>query len=204
MGFWKKNSYQVVRLFIIQIGIAIFGLVLSFAVATAFRDRDDSTPLLLISVFSALFYLFILYSVAWEIGGKDRIHLDAVHEKLRVGKGIVLSLLAEVPNLLLCILMLIGGLLSFAGKTTVGSRFFASGYLPATFLHSMYVGIIRSALTATRLVQDASPSYYFVAALLFLASTLPAILVVGFAYWMGLFERRIIPSAKNAAPKDKN
>ena len=68
----------------------------------------------------------------------------------------------------------------------------------------MYVGIIRSALTATRLVQDASPSYYFVAALLFLASTLPAILVVGFAYWMGLFERRIIPSAKNAAPKDKN
>ena len=36
-----------------------------------------------ISVFIVLFYLFILYSVGWEIGGKDRIHLDATHEKLR-------------------------------------------------------------------------------------------------------------------------
>ena len=66
MGFWKKHSYQVVRLFIIQIGITIFGLVLSFAVSTAFRKGDDQIPLLMVSIFSVLFYLFLLYSVAWD------------------------------------------------------------------------------------------------------------------------------------------
>ena len=202
MSFWKKNSYQVVRLFVIQFGIAVFGLVLSFAVSTAFRDRDDSVPLLLVSIFSVLFYLFILYSVAWELGGKDRIKLDAVHERANGGKGFLIGLLAGIPSYLLCILMLIGGAVVFAGPTAAGTRIFAVGYIPATFLHSMYVGIIRAALAATKLVQDASPSYYLVAALLFLASTLPAVSVTGFAYWMGLNGKRIIPSSKTPAPKE--
>lgn len=204
MGFWKKNSYQIVRLFVIQIGIAIFGLVLSFAVSSAFRERDDATPLLIVSIFSVLFYLFILYSVGWEIGGKDRIHLDATHEKLRGEKGLLLALVAQIPNFIFNLLMLIGGLLSFAGKTVVGARFFGVGYLPATFLHSMYIGVVRSLLTATRLVQDVSPSYYLVAGLIFLCTTLPAVAVTGFAYWMGLHERRIIPSAKRPDKTDKN
>ena len=204
MGFWKKNSYQIVRLFVIQIGIAIFGLVLSFAVSSAFRERDDATPLLIVSIFSVLFYLFILYSVGWEIGGKDRIHLDATHEKLRGEKGLLLALVAQIPNFIFNLLMLIGGLLSFAGKTVVGARFFGAGYLPATFLHSMYIGVVRSLLAATRLVQDVSPSYYLVAGLIFLCTTLPAVAVTGFAYWMGLHERRIIPSAKRPDKTDKN
>ncbi|MBO4283751.1 MAG: hypothetical protein J5958_03905 [Clostridia bacterium] len=204
MGFWKRNSYQIMRLFVIQIGIAIFGLVLSFAVSTAFRDRDDSAALLFVSVFSVLFYLFILYSVAWEIGGKDRLKLDAVHGKLHGGAGFVLALFAEVPNFLFACLMLIGGIISFSGSETAGARTFAVGYLPANFLESMYTGLIRKALNATHLVQDVSRSYYLVAGLFFLAATLPAILVIGFAYWMGLNEKRIIPSAKKPNPGDKN
>ena len=204
MGFLKKNSYQIVRLFVIQIGIAIFGLVLSFAVSTAFRDRDDTAALLFVSVFSVLFYLFILYSVAWEIGGKDRLRLDSAHAKLRGGMGIVLALLAETPNFLLCLLMAIGGIVVFAGGSVVGARIFAVGYAPALFLNSMYTAIIRTALNATHLSQEVSRSYYLVAALLFLAATLPAILVTGFAYWMGLNEKRIIPSAKKPDSKDKN
>lgn len=204
MDFWKKNSYQIVRLFVIQVGIAIFGLVLSFAVATAFRGRSDWVALLLVSIFSVLFYLFILYSVAWEIGGKDRIRLDSVHEKLRGGRGFVLALLAQIPNLLFCLLMLIGGCVVFFASPVVGARIFAVGYLPSTFLHSMYIGIVRTLLEMTRLEQEVSSAYYFVAALLFLASTLPAIAVTGFAYCMGLSERRILPSAKRPDTSDKN
>ena len=92
MDFWKKHSYQIVRLFVIQIGIAIFGLVLSFAVATAFRDRSDRLPLLMVSIFSVLFYLFLLYSVSWEIGGKDRLRLDAIHAEFKNGTGFLLAL----------------------------------------------------------------------------------------------------------------
>ncbi|MBR4661460.1 MAG: hypothetical protein IKO92_01870 [Clostridia bacterium] len=196
MGFWKKHSYQIVRLFIIQIGIAIFGLVLSFAVATAFRDRNDRIPLLMVSVFSVLFYLFLLYSVSWEIGGKDRLKLDAVHAEFKGSTGFLLATLAEIPNFLFDLLMLIGGILVRAGVTVGGSRTFGVGYAPETFLDSMYVGIIRSLLEATGLSQDASPSYYLVAALFFLASTLPAILVIGFGYFMGVNEKRIIPAKR--------
>lgn len=196
MGFWKKHSYQIVRLFIIQIGIAIFGLVLSFAVATAFRDRNDRIPLLMVSIFSVLFYLFLLYSVSWEIGGKDRLKLDAVHAEFKGSTGFLLATLAEIPNFLFDLLMLIGGILVRAGVTVGGSRTFGVGYAPETFLDSMYVGIIRSLLEATGLSQDASPSYYLVAALFFLASTLPAILVIGFGYYMGVNEKRIIPAKR--------
>ena len=205
MSFWKKNSYQIVRLFVIQTGIAIFSMVLSFAVATAFRERGDTGPLLFVSVFSVLFYLFILYSVAWEIGGQDRIKLDAVHANRNGGKGFLLVLFAEAPNFLFIILMLIGGVVNLAGATVVGPRIFVAGYLPANyFLSTMYVGIIRPLLAMTGLSMETSSSYFFVAALLFLASTLPAITVSGFAYWMGLNEKRIIPSNKNDGANKTN
>ena len=209
MGFWKRYSYQIVRLFVIQIGIAIFGLVLSFAVSTAFRDRNPGTALLLVSIFSVLFYLSILYSVVWEIGGKDRIHLDAVHEKLRGGKGLLLALLASVPNLLLDLLMLIGGTLYRFGSTSVGSGFIVAGFTPSFFIQSMYQGIINRILSAFGLIEPGktaagSASYYLVTALLFFAVLVPMIAVTGFAYWMGLNEKRLIPSAKKPTPGDKN
>lgn len=203
MGFWKKNSYQVVRLFVIQFGIAIFGTVLSFAVQTAFRDKGDRIPLLFVSIFSVLFYLFILYSVGWELGGQDRIKLDAVHARLRAGKGFLLILCAEIPNFILGILMLIGGIVYYPNASGVGARFFAAGYVPSAFLQSMFTGIIRTLLEATQLSQETSPSYYLVAALFYLAAALPAIVVVGFSYWMGLTERRLIPTANRPTDNDK-
>ena len=204
MGFWKKNSYQIVRLFVIQIGIAIFGMVLSFAVQTAFREKGDRIPLLFVSIFSVLFYLFILYSVGWEIGGQDRLRLDAVHARVKGGKGFLLILYAEFLSFLLCLLMVIGGIVFLAGGERAGARIFAAGYVPATFLFSMFAGILRLLLEATKLSQETSPSYYLVAAILYLASTLPAIAVTGFAYWMGVTERRLIPSSNRAAPGDKS
>ena len=199
MGFWKKHSYQIVRLFIIQVGIAIFGLVLSFAVASAFRDRNDGLALLVVSIFSVLFYLFILYSVAWEYGGKERMHLDALHEAPKGGVGFLLALLAEIPNLVLDLLMLIGGILYRAGAVAVGSGFLTVGFTPSLFIQSTYQGIINNCLAAWGLVEGESPDYYLVAALLFLASILPAIAVTGFAYWMGMHEKRILPAKRPSA-----
>ena len=200
MGFWKKHSYQVVRLFVIQVGIAIFGLVLSFAVSAAFREKSDAA-LFFVSFFSILFYLFILYSVAWEIGGKDRLKLDAVHEAPRGGVGFLLALLAAVPNFFFDILMLIGGILYRAGSTAVGSGFVAVGFTPTFFLQSMYQGVVNRVLASLSLVEPTaetvgSVSYYLVAALLFFAAALPAVVVTGFGYWMGMNEKRIIPQRR--------
>ena len=200
MGFWKKHSYQIVRLFVIQVGIAIFGLVLSFAVSAAFRDKS-AAALLFVSIFSVLFYLFLLYSVAWEIGGKDRLRLDAVHEGPQGGVGFLLALLAAVPNFLFDLLMLIGGILYRSGSISVGSGFVAVGFTPTFFLQSMYQGVVNRILAAFSLVEPTaeavgSTSYYLVAALLFFAAAVPAILVSGFGYWMGMNEKRIIPEKR--------
>ena len=203
MGFFKKNSYQIVRLFINQIGIAIFGLVLSFVVLTAFREKDDSVPLLLVSIFSVLFYLFLIYSVGWEIGGKERIHLDAVKEPVRGGKGFFLMLFAQVPNLLFCAFLVAGGIIAASGNLKLGSTFFCIGYFPMYFLDSMYTGILKMLIAAIGLSEETDAFYYFAASLCYLATTLPAILVSGFSYWMGVHEKRIIPAKTHVPPTDE-
>lgn len=203
MGFWKKHSYQVVRLFVIQIGIAIFGLVLSFAVQTAFRNRSDWLPLLMVSIFSVLFYLFLLYSVAWELGGKDRLSRDALHLPPRGETGFILALLAGLPNIVFDLFTLTGGIIFRFGSHRVGSWFVCIGYLPSIFIQSMYQGIVKYFLSVSGLTETGSTSFYLVAALLFILATIPAILVTGFGYWMGMHEKRIIP-ARRANPDGKN
>ena len=50
---------------------------------------------------------------------------------------------------------------------------------------------------SSRIAETAgSASYYLVAALLFIAVAVPAIVVTGFAYWMGMNEKRIIPQRR--------
>ena len=55
MGFFKKNSRLVSQLFINQIGMTIFGAVLTVAVNMAVKGK--SAFLLAVSLFATVFYL---------------------------------------------------------------------------------------------------------------------------------------------------
>ena len=66
MRFFKENSYDIVRLYINQIGISIFSMVLYTAVGTI----ELSSKLLDVglSVFLLGFYFTLIYTASWEYG----------------------------------------------------------------------------------------------------------------------------------------
>ncbi len=187
MRFWKENSYHIVRLFIIQIVMAIFGSVLHIAVFTA-----ASALVPLISVFCILFYLFVLYSVTWEYGAKEYLRVSAGRAKQVRLKGLYMILLAEIPNFVLSLMMLISGLANAVGVYFVP-------HIIESLIASPYFGVVDAICgDATHMVARG---------LGYLVATLPAVLTVTFAYFLGVNNRRILPVSRpgnSAAPKRKD
>ena len=66
--FMQKHSYNAVRLFVNQIAISIFGLVLAIACGKV----ENSTLKIVTSVGAIVFYLFLTYAAMWEVGSKDK------------------------------------------------------------------------------------------------------------------------------------
>ena len=96
--FWKANSYNIVKCFLNQIAITMFGLMIALA------TMQNETMLLVGSLFSIGFYLFLTYYMFWEIGGKDRIQEDAGRRQKTPVRGLVISLIATVPMIIMAIL----------------------------------------------------------------------------------------------------
>ena len=71
-AFFSKYSYSIVKMFVNQFAISIFGSVLAMATASAGNDLLT----LIVSCFAIVFYLFLIYTMVWEIGAKDKISVD--------------------------------------------------------------------------------------------------------------------------------
>lgn len=136
LKFLKDNSYSAVKMLVNQIAMAMFGMMVSFAVAT----MDDWIWLAGTAV-GVLLYLFLAYNMFWEMGAKDRIRVDSGREKAMPLKGLYIDLMANIPIILVCILMLVGYYL--------GSQYIWAGNLHvvtsliARFLQAMYLGLIQ-------------------------------------------------------------
>ena len=70
--FFERYSYQSVVLFLNQIAIAIFGLVLALAAGMA----KNEVLKIVTSSFSIAFFLFLQYGTAWKVGAEDRVSID--------------------------------------------------------------------------------------------------------------------------------
>ena len=111
MKFFKENSYDITKLFINQMGITIFSLVLY----TAIGFIDDATLNLrvkvILSAFAAVFYFALLYTATWDFGAKDKIRIDSGKYSVTEFKGLLMSLIASIPTFLraggCCITMLV-------------------------------------------------------------------------------------------------
>ena len=132
-NFFKENSYNVIKLFLNQIGITVFGTMLALATS------GNPSLLLFSSIFATLFLLVLDYNVCWEIGAKDKIRIDGGRLKPMNGKGALLSLLANVPNLILSLLMGIGIMIGTAASESMSVICNAA----ARLLNGMYLGIIK-------------------------------------------------------------
>ncbi len=136
-GFIKENSYNMVKMLINQFGMTIFGTML--ALATAKND----TLLLASSIFATLFYLFLIYSVGWELGAKDKIRVESGRIQSFPAKGFFIALGANIPNLLLAFLMGFGAIISNAFDAKWAGNISIISNAIARLIEGMYLGIIK-------------------------------------------------------------
>ena len=111
--FLKDNSYYSVRMLVNQFVMTMFSLMLIFSVTT-WGDQSDAGEalnnglLVGVSVLSILFYLYLLHYMSYELGQKDGIRIESGRMHPSPWKGFFISLIANIPNLLMGLLELIG------------------------------------------------------------------------------------------------
>jgi hypothetical protein len=183
--FFHDYSYLSIKLFVNQFAIAIFGIALFVPTFMEFE-----TLCLAASMFAIIFYLFLIYMPMWEMGAKDRISVDVGKKSPRPHIGLLISLCANIPNLILAFL----------------SIFFGGFRLVATLLQGMYWGT----LSKIRLPFGVDGAYVPISDfwITYFIIVIPALLTCWFAYYMGYKNFKITSvfvheKKKEEAPKIK-
>ena len=176
----KKYSYSAVKLFVSQIAISIFGLVLAIACA-----RIGKTMQVVSSFGAVIFYLFLIYTSMWEVGSKDKFGIEYGKFEASPLTGLYIGLLANSLNFLLALIITVchafpdGGALSAVGGVA-GSI--------AIFIEGMYSGILT--LKIGELPLNSFGISYFII-------TIPAIAASAIAYYCGIkgyhFTKLMVP-----------
>ena len=174
--FFHKYGYNIVRMFLYQFAISMFGSTLAMATTTS----GNTSLTIVVSVCAVLFYLFLLYVLVWELGAHDKISVDVGKKEYKPFTGVVLSMLANIPNFIIAIVFTIG-YPSLASGGEWGSNICAVMKVLLFILEGMYLGL----LTAIRIpvngvIQQLNNLWwpYFLI-------TLPAIITCGLAYYLG-------------------
>lgn len=156
--FFKDNIYQSVVMMVNQLAMTMFGVMLIFAVSvagdkTAAGNTVNELLLAGVSVLSVVFYLSLLYHMSYELGQKDGIRIQGGRMSYFRWKGFFISLIANIPNLLLGLLELIGkiainGDSVFADISRMqdaspvwATNLFSICHTIARFIQGMYIGI---------------------------------------------------------------
>ena len=143
MKFLKDNSYDIVRLFINQIGITIFAIVLYLPFGTFENAELGFNLQTCVSILSTIFYLVLLYNAGWEFGSKARMRADSGKQVLHRSTGAIMSTVANLPNFIIAGLATV----SISLYMTLGNdaAYATFGVLNAfmRFLSSMYIGLLR-------------------------------------------------------------
>ncbi len=134
-GFFSQYSYSMIKMFINQFAISIFGSVLSLATSAA----ENRILSMVVSVFAIAFYLFLIYTMTWEIGAKDRISVDVGKKPYRPHTGLLLSLIANIPNLLIALIY--SCVYSTMGTVKIAGSIASVVMTIAMFLEGMYCGL---------------------------------------------------------------
>lgn len=180
LKFLKENSYNIVRLYINQIGITIFSLVLYFS-ALAASDDLSKKLLLIISVFASLFLYALLYTAAWDWGANDKIRVDSGKTKAFMLKGAAISLCSNTLNFVLALGCIISELIASGGNGTV-YQIFNPIYL---LTNAMYIGSV-DMISQTNLIRY----------ICFFAAPILAIVATQIGYFFGMKNIKILGSSQ--------
>ena len=182
--FWNDNRQTIVRLILNQVGAAVMGLLI-----TAAASSNDKL-MLGASVFSTIFYLVLLYCVIWERGGKERIRIDGGRAAWKPLYGLYMGLLANIPNFLLAVLVLIGKIFGTVdgpfGYEWAGNLYAIANVITRLW-NAMYLGLIQT-------YSPYNPIIHFL-------DILPALAVCTLGYYLGLKNMRLFSIFDLKPPK---
>lgn len=196
MRFLKNNFDSILKLFINQIGVAIFSFFLYTAAAAISTDASVSLIIKIsISVFSILFYFVLIYNVTWEIGAKDKIRIDAKRIERNSSKGIGLGIFANAVNFIVigCALFLYIFYLLFDWSWAY-KIFVVLNAIFRIFV-SMYLGVVQGICSS---FAGNTELYYLVQTILFLVFSVISAIAIHLSYLVGLADFRLI---KNSTKK---
>lgn len=179
MRYFREHSKLISRLFINQVGMTIFGLVLTMAVMRS--TGNNPTLTVAVSIFSILFYLCLIYNVMWEEGARNIIRINAGRMERIPCFPLKAAFFASVPNLALALLLTVSYLLAFPCGLDFARSIYGILHIVLAFFEAMYVGLFSTVLDAFPDVAVQS----LVACGLYLFSSLPMALVSMAAYRLG-------------------
>lgn len=172
---------MISKMFIQQIGIAFLGFLLNSAASVS----GNRSLILGFSIFSTVFYLFLIYVHIWEFGAHDKIRIDAGRMKFDPFKGLKACLIANIPNILFAVLSVIGYIFVDRSITDASGFFYSPSWavtlhafaqIIGLFFMSMYSGI--GAWTGL----DIYPYFLFII-------ILPSLITAFLGYYFGTKEK---------------
>ena len=159
-------------MFVNQFAISIFGSVLAMATASS----GNNTLTLVVSIFAILFYLFLLYTMTWEVGAKDKISVDVGKKEYRPYVGILMALIANIPNMIIALLYTIAyPFMHIAGSWAVNVA--AGARIAAIITEGMYLGATSVISIGELTLRDYWWTYFLI--------IVPALITCGVAYFLG-------------------
>lgn len=204
MKFLKENSYDIVKLYITQIGITIFSLIMYTACGMIDGEGGiKSTIEIVISVFASLFFYILLYTAAWDWGAQDKIRADGGRLVPNKAKALLMALLAAIPNFILSGLAAISFFFCTVGVDSVFVQIGTITSVLMRFTSSMYQGLLYNSFNFMFDTAEGAANYefYLVQACGYLIMTLIGVLVTHFAYILGLHDKRIFGFIKTKPKK---
>ena len=183
MKFIKENSYDIVKLFVNQIGISIFSLVL-YTAAGLVIDVD-----LYLSIFAILFYAALIYTASWDMGAQDRIKVDSGKMKQNNFKGAIVAGVANIPNAIFIVMAII-----FIGSYLAGGSeglYTAFGIINLIFrlICAMYIGVLSAIFPAEivdGVITEAGKAAYLGQSIGYLVCLIIPIAAGAIGYYLGM------------------
>lgn len=178
--FFRRYNYDFVPMLLDQVAISMFGFALAM---TANRIQND-TLLMITSIGSIIFYLALLYGAARKVGAKDRTTVELGHRKFRPFTGTWISLIANTPNLIVALVIMI---------RTLSSADQAAGGIPraiALLMQGMYQGLLAT-ISVGGTAEE--PVYINTCWWVYFLIILPAVLVSTVGYIAGVRDWHLTP-----------
>lgn len=193
MKILKNNFYDILRLYINQIGITIFSLVLYTAVNIVDEEVLNLRIKVAISIFACLFYFVLIYTASWDYGGKDKIRIDAGRLEKNRFKGAVMALWANAPNFFIAGVCAVSYWINMEFKISFFENLSSVFNIFTRFTMAMYLGILQGIFD---FLKDDTVAYYFWQSIGYIIMPVFSIAVIHISYTFGLKNKKIFPSTK--------